>query len=155
MVQVPWGADVSKPDFDSLPPGRYLVEVKESEERRGRKGPYFNVRLHAVKHGKHLCYDILSFSDRAWWMTRNKLEALGFSESDANLEPHQLVGRRAYVEVGIEEYTDENNNTRSSIKVDIRAEGSKSGYWPESAPPEGVSEPTQASPPEDSLDVPF
>lgn len=133
-----------QPDWDApeefavFTPGTYYAEVKGCEEKNAQKtgDPYFNVEWKCCETGDRICYDIIMLRGRGWpGIGRRKLKALGFTEG--GLEAWDLIGKRAFIAVDWED--DLKGGKR--LAVDIRANGSEAGYWPENAPPGEVTEP--------------
>jgi len=121
-------------NFQIYPAGQYLIEVSTAELKRTKeKGiPYFNLRLVAVEDEGNptVCFDMLMLGGEGLNITNAKLDALGFSESDADLAAEDFIGRRAWIAVKEEEWQ---GDTRT--KVDIRAKGFKCGYRAANDPP--------------------
>lgn len=146
MAKIPWK------EAGALAPGTYSIEVVKSVEKLSKNGgaPYFEAELLALDFGKTLCFDILMLAGKGAGIGVTKLRALGFTEERDEIAAGELIGRRAFVAVGDDEY-----DGKVRLKVDINAEGSKCGYWPEDEKPEGVLLPGAPGQTEDVDDTPF
>lgn len=98
-------------DLRSVPPGEYpcqIVEVRETRSPAGhlRWGLRWEVD-HGEWQGRTACWDSLHWSERGMPRAKFVLQVLGFPvEGALELEPHQLMGRRALVTVQPEERED-------------------------------------------------
>ena len=96
-------------DFTSVPPGTYLCEIADVRAGATRSGEErWSFKL-LVKEGefagRHAAWDSLVFSDRALPRVRRVFGALGFpTEGRVRVEPKDLEGRTAFVEVRPSEY---------------------------------------------------
>jgi len=99
-------------DFTSVPAGTYLCEVSEVRAGITRTGEErWSFRL-VVREGEYLgrqaAWDALVFSDRALPRVRRVFAALGLpAEGRVSVEPKDLEGRRAFVDVRPAEYKNE------------------------------------------------
>jgi len=75
---------------------------------------------------------MLSGKEGALSMSKAKLKALGCDLSKGALSPEDLNGLRAYVAVKLGK---PNDDGKQYLEVDIRAKGSKCGYYHEDEPP--------------------
>lgn len=139
--------DWSAPTSSEFGPGVYLAEVAKCEVRHSKKpgnAPYLNVEWHdasALGSGGIICWDVIMMAGNGRGLGQAKLRALGFDEQCQLIEPDDLVGRRAWIRVALQKYGDkENLKVLSEFEPEFSA-----GYWPESAPPDGVSSPTMGS----------
>jgi hypothetical protein len=130
-------------DFVTIPAGTYLCLVAEVRSGATRGGDErWSLRL-VVAEGQHIgkqaAWDSLVFSNRGRARARQVFAALGLpAKGRVHVEPHDLEGRRALVEVRPAEYT---NPTGEVVR---RNEVPYDGYRP--APD---AEPS-AGPPADS-----
>lgn len=97
--------------FVSIPEGVHVCRVAEVREGRARDGSVqWNLRLEAVdgEHaGRTAAWDSLTWSDRGVHRVKLVLEALGYDvRGEVELEPEELVGRRARVQLMLEERED-------------------------------------------------
>lgn len=144
--------DWSAADRPMLSPGTYLVTVKECKEGISKKGDaFFNVRLNTESFdGREttLCFDILMMEGKGAGIGLAKLQALGIPKGTADVSAQDLIGRRAWVNVDSQTY-----DGKTHLKVYTTFDPFELGYWPESEPPDGVSEPSVSIKPDE--DVPF
>lgn len=133
-------------DEPSLPPGIYHAEVKKAEETRSKNSGdgMFILTLVSLDHGKkQLTKDYVMVEGKARGMGTRKLLALGLPMKDESffLDASQITGRRAYVNVVEEEFTNDKGITRKTLKVQgVKDDGSSFGYWPDDAPPAAYTE---------------
>lgn len=130
MVKPDWSA--SERSFH--PPGDYLVRVSQCELKKSKTSgaQLFNVRLVAeqLTGEPTLCFDTIMLEGKGASIGCAKLEALGF-DRDSEMEAADLVGRRAWVRVKLEEYQGKTN-----LKVATTFEPTfECGYWPEDERP--------------------
>lgn len=98
-------------NFVSVPPGTYLCRIAEVRERTTRDGdPSWSFRLMVDEgeySGRTAAWDSFSWSERGMSRTKHVMTELGF-ETDGVLDVNSedLMGRRAYVEVLLEERED-------------------------------------------------
>lgn len=98
-------------DLRSVPPGEYpcrVVEVRETRSPSGhlRWGLRWEVD-HGEWQGRTACWDSLHWSERGMPRAKFVLQVLGFPVGGTlDLEPQELVGRRALVMVQPEERED-------------------------------------------------
>lgn len=99
-------------DFTSVPAGTYLCEVSDARAGVTRHGEErWSFRL-VVRDGEYLgrqaAWDSLIFSERALPRVRRVFAALGLpTEGRVRVEPKDLEGRRAFVDVRPAEYKNE------------------------------------------------
>ena len=105
-------ADVE--DYTSVPPGHYpcrIAEVREGVTREGE--PRWTFRLEVVEGdyaGRTAAWDGLSWGERGLKRAKYILSSFGFDVSGAlDLEPNDLLGLSAWVEVESEEREDPNS----------------------------------------------
>jgi hypothetical protein len=132
-------------------PGIHLGRVAACELKRSEKSgsPYFSVRFVAddplsETGEKTLCFDVLMLGGAGRSIGQGKLEALGFEKGDPIESPEELIGRRAWLACVKDSY-----KGKERLKVDISADGSVCGYWPEDAAPAGATSglaPTEDTP---------
>jgi len=102
-------------DFISVPAGTYLCEITDVRAGVTRNGEErWSFRL-VVKEGeyagRHAAWDSLTFTPRALPRVRRVFAAIGLpSEGKVHVEPKDLEGRRAYVEVRPAEYRSDLGN---------------------------------------------
>jgi len=138
--------DWTEGDPEVAKPGLYLAEVFIAEDKISKGGDsYINVQLKNTATSKLLCYDILMLQGNGARIGYGKLSVLGVERGTTTLNVAELVGRRMWVATTLEEYM----GTERLI-VDIQAESSTMGYWPEDAPPKGAPSVTPAAAPEDT-----
>jgi hypothetical protein len=104
-------------DFLSVPPGNYLCRVAEVREGWTRSGDSrWSIRLEVNEGefaGKTAAWDFVSFGERGARRAKFVLAALGFpTDGKLSIEPEDLVGRLARVEVLAEERVDEQTGAR-------------------------------------------
>jgi len=124
------------PDFVQRKDGIYYVQVDGAEGKRSQAGnDMIAIKLVSVDDNKLVCYDriMLSGKEGALSMSKAKLKALGYDMSRGSLSPADLNGLRCYVAVKLGKPNDEG---KQYLEVDIRAKGSRCGYWDEEHPPE-------------------
>jgi hypothetical protein len=124
-----------KTDFTSVPAGTYLCEVTDvrpSVTRQGEERWSFRLMVRDGEFvGRQAAWDSLMFTDRALPRVRRVFAALGLpSEGRVRVEPKDLEGRRAFVDVRPGEYTNELG------EVVRRNEVPYAGYRPVPAPGE-------------------
>lgn len=152
------------PSDTVLPAGVYLVEVIGATEGTTQKGDgKFVATLAAVKH-EHakVCEDSIVIAGKARYFGVQKLRALGLLKGDKKeqIEARDLVGRRCYVNVIVEEYLSKRDGSkRTALKVERMTE-SDVGYFPADRPPTGHEIALPHKPPHDgslenATDVPF
>ena len=123
------------PDKVNRNEGIYFVQVDGAEGRTSQNGnAMISMKLISVDDYKFVVYDriMLQGKEGALSMTKAKLKALGFDLSKGTLEPEQLIGLRAYVAIHLGK---PNDKGEQYMEVNIRAKGSKCGYWSEDEPP--------------------
>jgi hypothetical protein len=122
-------------DFTSVPAGTYLCEVSDTRAGVTRHGEErWSFRL-VVCDGEYLgrqaAWDSLVFSERALPRVRRVFAALGLpTEGRVRVEPKDMEGRRAFVDVRPAEYK---NDLGEVIR---RNEVPYSGYRPVPTPGE-------------------
>lgn len=145
MVNINW-ADMDKDNGGGrmMPPGVYLVEVSEAREGVSKKSgdPYFKLDLVAVDfQRKKLCDDILMLGGKGAGIGLRKLIALGIERGAMLDSAHELIGKRVYARVDVEEWEKSDGTSGKQLKVNIKAPGSDMGYWNVKTPPDGVTVP--------------
>lgn len=129
------------PEFGT-PPGTYLLEVVECSSEKSKKGQsMLHVEFKVVGgtfNGDDVS-DYLILEGKARGIGQNKLKALGIDFSK-DFEAYELIGRRAYAAI-VQESREYQGKTYTNARIDINAEGSMSGLWPEDAPPPDVGSP--------------
>lgn len=120
-------------------PGIYLAEVKKCEAKVSKKAdPYLNIEWHdtsPIGPQGLICWDVVMMDGKGRSLGQAKLRALGFDEECELIEPEDLIGRRAWIQVGWQDY-----NGQKNLKVLSGFEPSfTSGYWSEGSPPDGVA----------------
>ncbi len=96
-------------DFISVPAGTYLCSISEIREGKTRNGDArWSMRLTVAEGeftGRFASFDSLVFSKRGLNRVRKVLAALGLpSKGRVEIEPEDLEGRKAFVEVRPSEY---------------------------------------------------
>lgn len=94
--------------YVSVPEGTYRCRVAEVREGRSRDGsPRWNLRLEVSTGeyaGRTAAWDSLTWSDRGVYRVKRVLAGLGLDVSgELEIEPPDLIGREAWVEVALEE----------------------------------------------------
>lgn len=103
-------ADVE--DYTSVPPGHYPCRIAEVREGASRDGdPRWSFRLEVIEGeyaGRTAAWDGLSWGERGLKRAKYILSSFGFDVSGSlDLEPNDLMGLSAWVEVENEERFDE------------------------------------------------
>ena len=108
-------------------PGIYEFEIDYAELRTGKKSghEYISLRLRCIDNRSMSLFDTLSFSPNAKNILQAKLSGLGMHEIES-VEPEDFIGRRVVAAVTLEE----DHQGQDRLVVDIRAKGSKAGYFP-------------------------
>ena len=129
----------------TVPPGRYLCRVRQVHERTTRDGANAQWAIVLdVAEGEHAgrlaAWDNLTFSERGLPRVKMALRAFGFDVTGVvDLEPDQLQGRRALVDLVETQWTDPRTGHRTH-----RLSVPFSGYaHPGSCDPEAGAEPAQ------------
>ena len=135
--------------FDrNLPAGIYLAEVDKCEEKRSTSGDLmFAVKLRAVDFMRDLCLDWYMLEGQARGMGTGKLKALGFTGEEKEIQAHELLGRRCFVNVQPSTFKNPRTGEESVTMKPTKCDGASLGYWPESAPPADVKKPDQGEAP--------
>lgn len=132
-------ADSAELNFD---PGVYLCEVIKAEEKKSRSGDVmFPVELRGVAPAARnlSVFDFIMLGGKGKGMGLAKLSALGIPKDfRGELRPAQIIGKRVWLFLEWDEYTDSDGKTRRNLKPDPN-QGSHCGYQPESDPPEGAA----------------
>ena len=100
MTKINFKSDVSSGTFESLPEGRYVVEVSEAELRETKTGgDMITARLKVMggDHDGRLLFDNFVIGEKSTWKLKTFLEAAGsdIAESDGiELEdvPELMIG---------------------------------------------------------------
>ena len=128
-------------------PGVYLAEVVSCNLKTSKKNQqYFNVELVSLEGSKReaLCWDVFMLEGKGASVGIAKMQAFGFFLDDApeQVEAHHLIGKRAWVRVGWQTYTDsKTGETKRNLKPLTSFEPFDAGFYPESLPPEDAAEP--------------
>ena len=109
-MEIDFDAEPNRHDYTTVPPGTYrcrVVEVRPGTTRAGDER--WSLRL-VVAEGEHIgkqgAWDSIVFSTRGRLRARKVLEALGLpTKGRITVEPDDLTGREANVEVRRAEYT--------------------------------------------------
>lgn len=122
--------------FTAVPPGIYEVRVVDVRESPGRNGtPHWGLQLEVCEGdfaGKTAAWDWLIWSERAAPRVKRALRAFGIDTSGTvRLDPHDLVGCRARIEVVVEEREDPRSG-----KIFVRNRVPYDGYEPAGGPEE-------------------
>mgnify|MGYP005733301079 CR=1 FL=1 len=112
-------------EFHSIPPGRYLCHVVEVRPRFRTDGAeQWSIRWQVLEGecaGRLAAWDTLTFSERALSRAKFVLDVLGFDVSGRlRLESSELIGRRAWVSVILEDGPDANGKLHRRTKVPFR-----------------------------------
>ena len=123
MPKVDWNQE----DRSTAKPGTYEFEVEHAETRTGKDSgyEYISLRLRCVDDRAISVFDTLSFSPKAKNILQAKLSGLGMHEIES-VEPEDFIGRRVVAAVTVEP----DHQGQDRLVVDIRAKGSKAGYFP-------------------------
>ena len=123
MPKVDWNQD----ERSTSKPGTYTFEVEHAETRTGKDSghEYISLRLRCIDDRSISVFDTLSFSPKAKNILQAKLSGLGMHEIES-VEPEDFIGRRVVAAVAIEP----DYQGQDRLVVDIRAKGSKAGYFP-------------------------
>ena len=129
MPKVDWNQD----DRSTAKPGTYTFEIEHAEIRTGKDSgyEYISLRLRSVDDRSMSVFDTLSFSPKAKNILQAKLSGLGMHEIES-VEPEDFLGRRVVAAVAIEP----DYQGQDRLVVDIRAKGSKAGYFPNEEGPQ-------------------
>ena len=121
--RVDWTAE----ERSTAKPGTYTFEIEHAELRTGKDSGYefISLRLRCVDDRSISVFDTLSFSPKARNIIQAKLSGLGMKDVK-EVSPDDFVGRRVVAAVRMEEGPQGNDR----LVVDIRAPGSKAGYFP-------------------------
>ena len=108
--------------FDRLPPGTYLCEIENAEEKATKSGdPMISLRWRHVEQGFTICFDNLVFNEKGRGIAHKKLKLMGHpigDEGDAEIEASDLIGLQANLTLVEKEYQGKKNLT-----PDFDAEG--------------------------------
>ena len=123
MPKIDW----SQEDRSTAKPGTYTFEVEDAQLRTGKNSgyEYISLRMRCVDDRSISVFDTLSFSPKAKNILQAKLSGLGMHEIET-VEPEDFIGRRVVAAVAIEP----DHQGQDRLVVDIRARGSKAGYFP-------------------------
>lgn len=136
------GFRMDTPDPMLLPAGTHLLEIVGVDTKRSKKSgdSYWLIEWASVDDPKKKANDVWMIEGRGIGMTKKRLRVLQFDLS-AEIEPGDLIGKRAYCAVYHDEFE---GDVRA--KIDSKAEDSSFGMWPELEPPESIAnEEAQAS----------
>lgn len=108
---------------DPLQPGRYLVEVVTANETRSQAGQelMWKLTLKDIASGNTV-NDVVMLEGAGKGMGIGKLSALGITRDMLPVESHQVLGRKAYVNVKHETWQDRNGNDQVRAKIDGKYE---------------------------------
>ena len=122
-MKVDWTTE----DRSTSKPGTYTFEIEHAETKTGKDSgyEYISLRLRCVDDRSISVFDTLSFSPKAKNILQAKLSGLGMHEIES-VEPDDFIGRRVVAAVAIEP----DHQGQDRLVVDIRAKGSKAGYFP-------------------------
>ncbi|MDP6929581.1 MAG: hypothetical protein QF412_07765 [Planctomycetota bacterium] len=103
-------------DYVTVPAGTYLCRVEEVRQRSTKAGDdLWALRLLVDEgefQGRHAAWDNLIFSTRGRARVRRVFAALGLpTQGKVRIEPDELAGRRAFVEVRPVAYEDGHGQT--------------------------------------------
>ena len=103
-------------DYVTVPAGTYVCTVAEANVGTTRSGdPRWGLRLVVAEGefvGRQAAWDGIVFSERGKPRVRLILRAFGLPHTGrVDIEPQDLVGRRALVQVGPKEWHDERTGT--------------------------------------------
>lgn len=114
--------------------GVYHVEVNNAEDKTTIKGEKrIALTLSQVgTDGQLVCFDSLMMQGKGLGITKGKLKQLGIDLDKDDFDSQDLIGRRVHVACVFGKPNDKGNRY---LEVDIRAKGSKCGYWTEADPP--------------------
>jgi hypothetical protein len=110
-----------------LSPGIYRCELRGCTEKMSANGnAMFAVKLHALDIPGHplLAFDNIMLSGKGRYFGTRKLAALGFSQTQTEIQAYELEGRPFYAAVIEESY-----QGKTRLKVNVEEPGSASGYW--------------------------
>lgn len=98
-------------NFVAVPAGTYYCKVADVRPGRARDGSErWGLRLEVVGgdwSGKTAAWDSITWSERGIYRVKCVLESFGFDVSgELEVEPRELLGRTAHVEVQLEEWED-------------------------------------------------
>ena len=123
--------DMANPDdFGSMKePGRYLVEVKDvNEKRNSNNDNQWGLQFKDVESGLTVCWDNLIFSQGGRGIAFTKMAMLGVQKNQYGKysvgHKDELVGMRAYITTVKDVY-----QGKERLKVDFNCDGF--GYEPE------------------------
>ena len=127
--------DMTKPTRELPAPGTYLCIVKKATQKKSNAGDQmFNVELYDSATDIKLCHDNISLEGRGWFHGRNKLLALGFSESfSGEIFSSDIEGRMVYASITHRAYD-------GKVTACVDGNDGSSGYWPSGAPPHDLAE---------------
>lgn len=144
--------DASPTNKNDFGPGVYLADIKGCEVKHSQRtgDPYFNVSWHdagAFGAGKFICFDIIMLAGKGRSIGLAKLKVLGFEECvddggpAIEAEPQDLIGRRAWIRIGWDEYKTSDGTVHRNLKVKTEFEPKfSSGYTNEKTPPEDAND---------------
>ena len=107
-------------------PGIYDFEIEAAEMKTSEKSgyEYIILRMRCIDDGSISIFDTLLFSPKAKGILQAKLSALGLKDAE-NIEPEMFPGRRIRVATKLEQ----NDKGEIRLVADIKAPGSKAGYF--------------------------
>lgn len=104
-------------DFVSVPDGDYACRVAEVRERKGEDGvDRWSIRLEVDDGpfaGRTAAWDNLNWSEKGVRRVKMILGRLGFPvQGEIDVNPEDLIGRRAIVTIQAQEYQDQQTGRR-------------------------------------------
>ena len=149
--------DTNKPDRELIP-GVDLWEVIQCSHSRSQAGTdMLKLKFARVSNSSDHLFDNIMLDGGGWSIGKQKLAALVDPGFAGDIDPLDFVGRRLWLETGVQEYTKKDGGKGQSLKVLI--EGLKhAGYQREDDPPPGKSVPAKTDAEEfleDSEETPF
>ncbi len=119
--EVNWDEVETRGDFTPIPEGTYRVSVIEiNEDTTGKGDEMWKTRLE-VQDGPHkgrLIFDNIVFSVNAIKRAKLIFSRLGVkTEGKMNLTPDMILDKECFVDVVIDDYTDDDGNTKKKNSV--------------------------------------
>lgn len=109
--------------FERVPPGRYLCEVDNAEEKTTQNGdPMLSLRWRRIGESFTICFDNLVFSEKGRGIAHKKLKLMGAkvadSAEDVEIEAADLIGCQAWLTL-----RDKEHKGKKYLEPDFEAEG--------------------------------